>query len=225
MTPLKIGLADDHPMMRDAIARLLAGCEGWTLAAVGTTREIVGFVQRDQLDIMIVDPGELAIAHAAIAAAVKAEPRTKFIVFSGTSSIDAAVFALEAGACGYLTKVSGGKELLVAIEAVRKGETYITERFATDVIAALRNSSVRRAAAHAARLSRREVQIIKLLLSGTTNKQIGSTLGIGEKTVKNYMTALMQKLNARNRVELVIAAQKLDEGASGDMRGAPAHCM
>jgi DNA-binding NarL/FixJ family response regulator len=225
MTSLAIGLADDHPMMRDAIARFLACSLDCRLVAIGMTKDIHNIAVRDQPDIIIVDPGDSVIAYRAMATTVRTLPHTKFIVFSGTSSVGCAVFALEAGACGFLTKVSGGKELLVAIEAVRNGETYITERFASDVIAALRDSSIRKAAAQAAHLSRREAQVIKLLLSGTTNKEIGSRLGIGEKTVKNYMTALMQKLNARNRVELVIAAQKLGEGGTGDIRSAPARFM
>ena len=70
---------------------------------------------------------------------------------------------------------------------------------------------VRRVAAEAVRFSIREDQIVRLLLRGFTNKAIATSLKISEKTVKNYMTILMQKLNARNRLEVVIAAQALTE--------------
>jgi len=103
------------------------------------------------------------------------------------------------------------RELIQAVEAVRHGETYITHSFASQVIAALRNATLRRVAAEAARFSIREDQIVRLLLRGKTNKEIAVSLEIGEKTVKDYMTILMQKLNARSRLEVVIAAQKLPE--------------
>ena len=79
------------------------------------------------------------------------------------------------------------------------------------MIAALRNASLRRVAAEAVKFSIREDQIVRLLLRGNTNKEIAIALKISEKTVKNYMTILMQKLHARNRLEVVIAAQALTE--------------
>ena len=78
------------------------------------------------------------------------------------------------------------------------------------MIVALRNASVRKLAAQAIRLSVREDQIVRLLLKGRTNKEIAAVLSISEKTVKHYMTILMQKLHARNRLEVVIQAQKME---------------
>jgi DNA-binding CsgD family transcriptional regulator len=84
---------------------------------------------------------------------------------------------------------------------------------------------VRRVAAEAVRFSIREEQIVRLLLRGNTNKEIAASLKISEKTVKNYMTILMQKLNARNRLEVVIAAQALTaremDDSSGNARSQP----
>ena len=125
--------------------------------------------------------------------------------------MDPAIRALDAGAAGYVLKGSSAQELIQAVEAVRHGETYITQRFASQVIAALRNTAVRRVAAEAVKFSIREDQIVRLLLRGKTNKEIAVALRISEKTVKNYMTILMQKLNARNRLEVVIAAQAMAE--------------
>ena len=90
-------------------------------------------------------------------------------------------------------------------------ETYITQGFAARVIDALRNTDVRHRVAEAINLSQREGQIVRLLLRGMTNKEIAATLRITEKTVKHYMTELMQKMQARNRVEVIIAAQKMSE--------------
>jgi DNA-binding NarL/FixJ family response regulator len=108
-------------------------------------------------------------------------------------------------------KGSSSDELLQAIASVSSGETYITRNFATQVIAALRDTSLRRKAAEAVKLSIREQQIVRLLLKGKTNKEIALAINISDKTVKHYMTILMQKLQVRNRLEVVIAAQKLEE--------------
>ncbi|MFZ5690335.1 MAG: response regulator transcription factor, partial [Pseudomonadota bacterium] len=99
--------------------------------------------------------------------------------------------------------------LLTALESVLNDETYISQTFASRVINALRDANLRRAAAEAVRLSIRENQIVRLLLRGKTNREIATSLKISERTVKHYMTALMQKLQVRNRTEVALAAQKL----------------
>ena len=82
---------------------------------------------------------------------------------------------------------------------------------------ALRNSSLRKRAAEVIKLSAREEKIIKMLLQGRTNKEIGVQLAISEKTVKHYMTILMQKLHVRNRLEVLIAAQKLGSDQAANL--------
>ena len=108
-------------------------------------------------------------------------------------------------------KGSDTAELIQAISSVQAGETYITQNFASRVIAGLRDASVRRKAAQAVILSIREQQIVRLLMNGKTNKEIAIAIQISEETVKHYMTALMQKLQVRNRLEVAIAAPKFDE--------------
>lgn len=116
---------------------------------------------------------------------------------------------LEAGALGYVLKGSTFEELTEAIRVVHGGDTCITPSFASKVIAGLRMASLRRQAARAIRLSAREEQVLRLLLRGNTNKEIALALSISDKTVRHYMTVPMQKLNARNRIEVVLAAQEL----------------
>jgi DNA-binding CsgD family transcriptional regulator len=89
------------------------------------------------------------------------------------------------------------------------GATYVSENFASGAIAALKNASVRKVAMQALSLTAREDQIVRLLVGGKTNREIASHLGLTERTVKHYMTILMQKLNVRNRVEVAMVAQNL----------------
>ena len=104
-------------------------------------------------------------------------------------------------------KGSSIQDLTNAIQSVVSGETYITQKFAARVIMALREASLRRNAERRNELSVREGQIARLLLRGKTNREIAAELSISEKTVKHYMSALMQKLNVRNRTEAVLAVQ------------------
>ena len=94
------------------------------------------------------------------------------------------------------------------------GETYITPSFATQVVAGLHTAPLRRASAAALRLSLREEQVLRLVLRGKTNREIATVLSLSDKTIKHYMGVLMQRLNARNRIEVVLTAQVL--GMQGD---------
>jgi DNA-binding NarL/FixJ family response regulator len=212
MSPVSIGLVDDHPLMIEGIVTLLSRAQGLQVLSTGSTaRDIIEISSRFHPDVIIVDLSMSGDVYAAIATSIKISPNTKIVAFTAATGVDSAIRALDAGANGYVLKGSSAGELIQAVESVCLGETYITQSFATQVIAALRNASLRRVAAEAVRFSIREDQIVRLLLHGKTNKEIAISLRISEKTVKNYMTILMQKLNARNRLEVVIAAQAITE--------------
>ncbi|WP_083519469.1 response regulator [Bradyrhizobium jicamae] len=214
---VSVGLVDDHPLMIEGIVTLLSRTQGLEVLSTGSSaRDIVDISSRLRPDVIIVDLSMAGDVYAAIASSIKISPNTKIVAFTAATGVDSAIRALDAGANGYVLKGSSAQELIQAVEAVRHGETYITQSFASQVIAALRNASVRRVAAEAVRFSIREDQIVRLLLRGYTNKEIAASLRISEKTVKNYMTILMQKLNARNRLEVVIAAQALAEQETND---------
>ena len=214
MNSISVAVIDDHPLMVEAISDLLQRARGgFKVVGVGTNaNDIVELCERNKPQIAVVDlhmPG--GDVYAALANAIKASPSTKIVAFTAATGVDFAIRALDAGASGYVLKGSSTKELLHAISSALSGETYITQNFASRVIAGLRDASLRRKAAEAVMLSIREQQIIRLLMSGKTNKEIAIAIKISEKTVKHYMTALMQKLQVRNRLEVVIAAQRFGE--------------
>jgi DNA-binding NarL/FixJ family response regulator len=215
---MSVALVDDHPLMIEAISSLLLRSGKFDVVATGASaNDVVDICTRDMPQVIVVDlnmPGDI---YTAISAAISASPSTKVIAFTAATGVDPAIRALDSGATGYVLKGSSSRELIDAITAAQSGETYITQHFASRVIASLRNTSLRRQAAEAVKLSIREKQIVHLLLHGKTNKEIALTIQISEKTVKHYMTLLMQKLQVRNRLEVVIAAQKLDEQSAAKM--------
>ncbi|NTS33945.1 response regulator transcription factor [Phyllobacterium sp. BT25] len=218
MVPISVALVDDHPLMLAGVVNLFETNSEFSVVAKGASADDALQISRQlRPDVMVLDlymPGNVF----EVISEIGANPGgTKVVAFTAMTGSDYAVRALHAGAKGYVLKGSSADELVEGVRAAHSGETYITPAFAIKVIEALRIASLRKRAAGPIKLSIREEQIVSLLLRGRTNREIAIGLGIGEKTVKNYMTILMQKLHARNRLEVLIAAQKL-EVASRDER-------
>lgn len=214
MSRVSVALVDDHPLMIEAVSTLLCRVDFFDIVATGTSaKDVLEIGTLVRPHVMIVDLGMAGDVYAAIATVTALSNETKFLAFTASTGVDCAIRALDSGATGYVLKGSSSDELLQAIASVNSGDTYITRNFASQVIAALRDTSLRRKAAEAVKLSIREQQIVRLLLKGKTNKEIAVAINISDKTVKHYMTILMQKLQVRNRLEVVIAAQKFDEAS------------
>jgi two-component system nitrate/nitrite response regulator NarL len=212
MSTTTIAIIDDHPLMVEAIHSLLDRTPGFEVIGTGMTAyDVIELCRNAHPQVAVVDLSMPGDVYSAIENAIKISPSTKIVAFTASTGVDSAIRALDAGASGYVLKGSNTAELIQAICSVQVGETYITQSFASRVIAGLRDTSLRRKAAEAVILSIRERQIIRLLMRGKTNKEIAIAIKISEKTVKYYMTALMQKLQVRNRTEVVIAAHKFNE--------------
>lgn len=210
MDPISVALVDDHPLLLAGVVNLFDVNDDFVVVGKGSSAEDALHLNRQHCpDVMVLDlfmPGNV---FEVINEIVTNSSNTKVVAFTAMTGSDYAVKALNAGASGYILKGSSANELIEGVRAAYSGETYITPGFAHKVIEALRLASLRGIASSSIKLSIREEQIVRMLLHGRTNREIAVGLGIGEKTVKNYMTILMQKLHARNRLEVVIAAQKL----------------
>lgn len=214
MLPTSIAFIDDHPILREGLVSLFSKNEDFAVVGSGVSAaDAVTIANDKQPDVLLIDLQMPGNALDAIARIRMKSPTIIIMAFTASDRIDHAINALEAGANGYVLKGSTVGELTAAINSVMRGETFVTPSLASKVIAALRMPSNRDAGNP--HLSVREDQIVKLLLKGCTNKAIGARLSISEKTVKHYMTLLMQKLDARNRLEVVLAAQKLADVGSG----------
>jgi DNA-binding NarL/FixJ family response regulator len=222
MGRVSIAVVDDHPLLMEGLVALMQRNVGFSLVAAGSdANDIFSIAEKHKPDAMIVDLNMPGDAFRAIKDAAKAAPDMKIVVFTASTNADHAIQALEAGAKGYVLKGSSADELIKAVELTCRGEIYITPSFAAKVIGALQGKRVERQAAQGSKLSVREDQIVRLLLCGKQNREIACALSLSEKTVKGYMTLLMQKLKARNRLEVVIAAQRLNPAAFEDTRVSP----
>lgn len=209
MSATTLAIVDDHPLLAEGLAAVLNRYAELDVVAIRhKATDVVAIVEQYAPDIILLDLNLPGDAFAALEDVRALSVATKLIVFTASTSTDHAVSALKAGAAGFVLKGSQASELMDAIGCVLRGDIFITPSFAAKVIGALQAKEAVRRAADQAKLSVREEQIVRLLLSGKQNREIAASLKLSEKTVKGYMGNLMSKLNARNRLEVVIAAQK-----------------
>ncbi len=204
-----IAIADDHPLMLRGMAEMISDCPEFKL--MGQAADAPGafaLVEQYQPRILLMDlsmPGDVIESISRIASTF---PQTSVVIITAFSSIDSAIKALDAGAMGFVLKGGPSAEILEAIAAVTSGQLYVARQYATDVLMELRRKDRARAVSASVRLNIRERQIVGQLMHARTNREIAQSLNLSEKTVKHYMTGLMVKLNARNRLEVVLAAQQ-----------------
>ena len=214
MQRISIAFLDDHPTLLTGLCQLFASGQEMSVIATGKTADdILDIAVNMRPDVMVVDMNMPGNVLAAMARVTSMNLPSRFLAFTASDSVDMAISALEAGALGYLLKGATLEELCEAIRRVHMGETHFSPAFASRIVTALRRANETQKVPRV-RFSRREEEVLRLLLRGGTNKEIAEALVISEKTVKHYMSMLIQKLNVRNRVEVVLAAQLLAEAGA-----------
>ncbi|MEQ1576224.1 MAG: response regulator transcription factor [Hyphomicrobium sp.] len=210
---IRIAVVDDHPLLREGVAGTLKADSGMEVVAVGACGSDAVRIAAEHLpDVMLLDismPGGGIEAARAIADSF---PAIKTIMLTVSEREDDVTAAMEAGAHGYVLKGVTGADLIGTVRAVSRGETYITPQLATRLLHQMkRRTSEKPVARTEVELTHREEQILNEVSAGLTNKEIARKLTLSEKTVKHYMTSVLQKLQARNRVEAVLAHLKHDK--------------
>ncbi len=213
MNHISLVLVDDQPLFIEGFRALCDRVPSFRLVASTTEAgDLRSVVAKHKPDILFLDVANPGISPDVISSVSNDAPGVKFVALTAARSIALAIQTLDAGAFGYVLKQSSAEELTLAIQALGRGERFITHGFSSKLVSALQDEAVRKKAALAIKLSIRESQIVRFLMAGKTNKEIAYCLRISERTVKHYMTHLMQKLNVRNRMEVAIAARSLAHG-------------
>jgi len=215
--PIRVAVIDDHPLFREGVIQVIRRSKFFKVIGEGATADdAVRIAKSSQPGILLLDviiPGGGIQAASEIAHAC---PTVKTIVLTASEREEHFAQALQAGARGYVLKGASGAELLNALYVVSRGQSYVTPTLVARFLTALKrprptpvpNYSV-------ADLKQREKQILDHVARGLTNKEIANQFALSEKTVKHYMTIIMQKLHARNRVEAVLALHgKTSQGVS-----------
>jgi len=223
---IRVAVVDDHPLFREGIAQVIADCTSLEIVGEGTTADDARRIASDEApDVMLLDvemPGGGIEAARAIACAC---PTVKTIMFIVAQDEGEIARALEAGARGCVLKGMSGPELVDTLRSVARGEFYVAPEWAAHLLAPVKRRPPAPTRGHdLSELTEREKQILDQVAYGLTNKEIATTLEISEKTVKHHMTNIMQKLRARNRVEALLAFQKLAKLA-GSSQSANGHAQ
>jgi DNA-binding NarL/FixJ family response regulator len=206
---IQVVVVDDHPLFRDGVVRTLGAETDIEVAGQAlTAAEAVGLAEKLLPDVILLDitiPGGGLKAAEQISACA---PVTKIIMLTASDAEDDVLTALKYGARGYLLKGVSGQDLIRAVRAVSAGETYITPSLAASLLSEVRNREKSQIPSVLDDLSERESQVLEQVATGASNKEIAAQLFLSEKTVKHYMTNILQKLQVRNRVEAALLVQK-----------------
>lgn len=207
--PIRIVVADDHPIVRAGIVGLLEsepGIEVAGEAADGAEAVAVALAERPDLVLMDLRMPELDGASAT-ARIVAASPATRVLVLTTYETDDHILAAIEAGASGYLLKAAPQAEILAGIRAVAAGETVLAPSIAAKLVSRVRAGASPAPAPPG--LSPRELEVLRLVAAGRSNPEIARALFIGEATVKTHLLHVFEKLDVSDRTRAVTRAMEL----------------
>jgi DNA-binding NarL/FixJ family response regulator len=212
MEPLRVLLVDDHEVVRMGLRMLLeAQTTVRIVGEAGTAEDAVRLCGATRAEVVILDirmpPGVSGIE--ACRQIVERWPQTKVIMLTSYADDSLIADAIQAGAVGYVLKQADTGDLLRALEAVRRGEALLDPEITRRVLAMMRRKESP-APDPFAGLTARELDVLRLLSEGHTNADIARLLVLSEKTVRNHLTIIFDKLNTANRVEAATYAVEHD---------------
>ena len=209
---LRIMIVDDHEVVRLGLSNLLTRQPGWEVVAeAGTVADAIRLADEHRPDVIVMDirlsDGSGIDACREI---VKAQPDIKVIMLTSFAEDDLLFSAISAGAVGYVLKQVGNDDLLRAIETIARGDALLDPTITGQVLAKLRDSTRSEAFVN---LTDQELRVLALITQGKTNKEIAADLYLGEGTVRNYVSNILDKLSLSNRAEATAYAVRhnLDE--------------
>ena len=205
----KIVIAEDHTILRAGLRALLAAQNGLEVVGeAGDGREAIRKVDTLQPDLLLIDLSMPKLNGIdAIREIKRQHPEIKIIVLTVHKSDEYIIAALRAGANGYMLKDASQNELLLAIDYVINGKTFLSPSISDKLVDAVLNTDKKdKPAADLDNLTAREREILKLVAEGNTNKKIAGHLCISLKTVEKHRSNLMKKLDLGNTAALTAYA-------------------
>lgn len=217
----KIVIIDDHQLFREGVKRILEFEKSFQVVAEGDDgSEALRLVQEFHPDVVIMDinmPEKNGVE--ATRELVEKYPETKVIILSIHDDENYVTHALQTGACGYLLKEMDADALIEAVRVVADGGSYLHPKVTHNLVNEYRKlaAGVVRAGSYVQTveirrplhlLTRRECEVLQMLADGKSNRGIGEALFISEKTVKNHVSNILQKMNVNDRTQAVVVAIK-----------------
>jgi DNA-binding NarL/FixJ family response regulator len=219
--PTRVMVVDDHPLWRDAVERDLAAAGFDVVAVAASGGEALARFHRERpqlvvLDLQIPEPDGVAVTAEVLAE----DPAARVLVLSASGEQGDVLAAVKAGATGYLVKSASREQLLDAVRRVAAGDTVFTPGLAGLVLGEFRRLADPATAAPSdgpptPELTARETEVLRMVATGMSYKQIADRLVLSHRTVQNHVQNTLRKLQLHNRVELTRYAieQGLDDDA------------
>jgi DNA-binding NarL/FixJ family response regulator len=210
MNDVRVLVADDHPLFRQGIIHTIREQQGLSVVAEASTAAgAIEAARESRPDVLLLDLQFPDGNGLDVLAAVAVDcPSSRVIILTVVEDQEVLLQALKIGARGYVLKGIAGDDLISVIMAVAAGESYVTPQMAGRLLSELTDRARGHPAHPASDLTEREHEVLELVATGLTNKEIGDRLFLTEKTVKHYMTNILGKLQVRNRVEAAMLARE-----------------
>lgn len=205
---LRILVADDHELMRRGVRSLLEAESGWKVVGeVSNGQELLKKAQELKPDVIVLDIGMPVLNGLEASRRLKKLlPTVKILVLSMHDSEQMARSVLEAGARGYVTKSDTSRDLVLAIEALRRNKTFFTSRVDQLVLESFLADDPAKKKMPADRLTSRQREIVQLLAEGKTSKEVAALLAVSVKTVETHRANIMKRLGCHSVSDLVVYA-------------------
>ncbi len=215
--PLRLLVVDDHEVVRQGLVSLLERREHFQVVAeAGTAAEAVEMARKFEPDLVVMDVRLPDGSGIEACREIRSEfPNTKVVILTSYTDEEAVLSAIIAGASGYLLKQIRGRDLVSSLESVGRGDSLLDPAVTEKVLDRVRRIATGTYTDEMAQLTQQEQKILLLVAEGKTNKEIASEVFLSDKTVKNYVSSILSKLNLERRAQAAafVARHRLKGGA------------
>jgi len=214
--PLRLLVVDDHEVVRQGLVALLDRRAGFQVVAqAGSVQEAIAQARLHRPDIVVLDVRLPDGSGVEACREIRAElPETRVIMLTSFPDEEAVLSAIVAGASGYLLKQIRARDLVAALEAVGRGESLLDPAVTERVLERVRRIATGKSNDELSVLTSQEQKILMLVAEGKTNKEIAADVFLSDKTVKNYVSSILSKLNLERRAQAAafVAKQRTESG-------------
>jgi DNA-binding NarL/FixJ family response regulator len=200
---LRLLIVDDHEVVRQGLAAVLGRRENFQVVAeAGTVAEALELAERFRPDLIVMDVRLPDGSGIEACREIRADhPEIRVVMLTSYPDEEAVLSAIVAGASGYLLKQIRARDLVAGLEAVGRGESLLDPAVTEKVLERIRRVATNPYGEDLAQLTGQEQKILLLVAEGMTNKQIAGEVFLSDKTVKNYVSSILSKLNLQRRAQ------------------------
>jgi len=218
LKPLRIVVVDDHEVVRQGLVALLSRREEFQVVAeAATVTEALAAQRRFIPDVVVMDVRLPDGSGIEACREIRSEfPETRVVMLTSYPDEEAVLSAIIAGASGYLLKQVRGRDLVAALESVGRGDSLLDPAVTERVLERVRRVAAGGERDELSELTAQERKILLLVADGKTNKEIAAEVFLSDKTVKNYVSSILAKLNLQRRAQAAafVARHRLGGGDS-----------